>query len=488
MIAVPDGAIPDGAIPEGAPPMTRSANETMREVTERMLLSALRAEDAADAAEIARERAQFLADLGLHLGASLDQELTYTAISELGLPGLDAWCVVDVVEVDGGIRRIAVLHPEDAEAEAARALARQWPPSADDRIGVPVMNQDLAPVVVAVSPDTVLASLAPDENTQDLLWSLGTGPVLVVPIKAHDVLLGAITFVRSRSPSGYTAEDVRFGEALAARCAQALESARLYTAARAAWAAADAARAEGEAARHQAESANATKAQFLGTMSHELRTPLNAIGGYAQLIEMGLRGPVTDEQKLDLASIQRSKVHLLGLVDSVLNYAQIEAGRVQYVTADINVIEVVSGVHALVAPQMNAKGLAYRFEKCAHGLTARAEASKVTQIVLNLLGNATKFTPYGGHIIVTCGESAALGERRMVEVRVTDTGLGIAPDKIEAVFDPFVQIDRRLTSSDIGVGLGLAISRELARGMGGDLTAESAPNEGSTFTLTLPAA
>jgi signal transduction histidine kinase len=246
----------------------------------------------------------------------------------------------------------------------------------------------------------------------------------------------------------------------------------------------EAARAEADTARRAAEAANAVKAQFLATMSHELRTPLNAIGGYAQLIEMGVRGPVTAAQQEDLARIQQSQQHLLGLINSVLNYAKLEAGRVAYDLAEVRLAAAVAAVEALVSPQMRAKGLDFAVPACEPGLAALADAEKLRQIVLNLLSNATKFTPAGGRIAVECGEDGA----GRVFVRVTDTGVGIAPEQLESVFDPFVQVGRRLTTPGEGVGLGLAISRDLARGMGGDLSAESAPGAGSAFTLTLPAA
>ena len=246
----------------------------------------------------------------------------------------------------------------------------------------------------------------------------------------------------------------------------------------------EAARRDAEAARRAAEEANAAKGQFLATMSHELRTPLNAIGGYAQLIEMGVRGPVTPAQLADLARIQHSQQHLLGLINSVLNYAKLEAGRVAYDLADVPLGAAVAAVEALVAPQMRAEGVEYEFPSCDPALAARADAEKLRQIVLNLLSNAIKFTPAGGRISVLCEAAGPT----TVMVRVSDTGIGIAASQLGSIFDPFIQVDRRLTSPVEGVGLGLAISRDLARGMGGDLTAESALGVGSTFTLTLPRA
>jgi len=243
------------------------------------------------------------------------------------------------------------------------------------------------------------------------------------------------------------------------------------------------ARRDAEASRADAEKANRAKGEFLAVMSHELRTPLNAIGGYAELMEMGLRGPVTDEQRGDLTRIQQSQKHLLGLINQVLNYTRIETGSVRYDLGDVTVVEALAAAEALVVPQVRSKGLRYVLGGCDPATRVRADRDKLQQVLLNLLTNAIKFTDAGGEIRVAC--TARPGA---VALSVVDTGVGIAPDKLATVFEPFVQVDQRLTRPHEGVGLGLAISRDLARGMGGDLTAESAPGAGSTFTLTLPAA
>ena len=238
--------------------------------------------------------------------------------------------------------------------------------------------------------------------------------------------------------------------------------------------------AEAELARASAEAANRAKSEFLAVMSHELRTPLNAIGGYAELIELGIHGPVTAEQHTALARIQASQRHLLGLITSVLNYARVEGGVLTYAKDEVPLGETIATCEALTAPQMRAKRLTFRFEDRDTTLAALADREKVQQIVLNLLGNAIKFTDPDGRITVRCEatESHTL-------VKVEDTGVGIAAEHLLRVFDPFVQIDSKLTRTNEGVGLGLAISRDLARGMGGNLTAESTPGAGSVFTLTL---
>jgi PAS domain S-box-containing protein len=240
---------------------------------------------------------------------------------------------------------------------------------------------------------------------------------------------------------------------------------------------------ESEQARAEAEAANRVKSEFLAIMSHELRTPLNAIGGYTDLIEMGIRGPVTPTQREDLQRIRMSQRHLLGLINEVLSYAKIETGTVEFDVADVNVHDALSAAESLVAPQAQAKGLTLAVADCPATLVARADPEKVRQIVVNLLSNAVKFTEPGGAIEISCHVDDS-----RVFVRVHDTGIGIPADKLDLIFDPFVQVHAGSTRRHDGTGLGLAISRDLARGMGGDLTVDSALGTGSTFMLSLPLA
>jgi PAS domain S-box-containing protein len=242
-----------------------------------------------------------------------------------------------------------------------------------------------------------------------------------------------------------------------------------------------AARAEADAARVAAEHANDVKAQFLAAMSHELRTPLNAIGGYVDLLELGIRGPINAAQHEDLDRIRRNQRHLLGLINNVLNFAKIEAGHVEYHIAETRLHDVLEGMYSLVAPQVRARGLTYYYEPCSPAILVHADMEKVQQVLLNLLSNAIKFTEAGGHVRLECRNTDATAG-----IRVVDTGLGIPREKLEAIFQPFVQVDQNFTRQGQGTGLGLSISRELARAMGGDLTVESVLGDGTVFTLWLP--
>lgn len=242
------------------------------------------------------------------------------------------------------------------------------------------------------------------------------------------------------------------------------------------------------AARQVAEAANRGKGEFLSMMSHELRTPLNAIGGFAQLLEMEVRGPMSALQHDYLSRIQRAGQHLQSIIGDVLNYAHLDAGRVSFVMRDVVVERILDDAEMLVAAQVAEHGLTLGREHDAlwtgDSHRVHADGEKARQILINLLSNAIKFTAPGGRIVLGCG---IVG--KCVEIRVSDTGRGIEEEDLVKVFEPFVQIDRMSTPMpQQGVGLGLAISRDLARGMGGDLTASSTPGAGSTFTLILPSA
>lgn len=231
----------------------------------------------------------------------------------------------------------------------------------------------------------------------------------------------------------------------------------------------------------EARAASNAKSEFLTTMSHELRTPLNAIGGYVDLLQMGLRGPVTEDQRRDLARIKTSQEHLLGLISSVLDLSRIEAGSVRYDTTDIALDPFLAGLDALIGPQAAANSIRLERAPVAKDLAVVADREKLRQILLNLLSNAIRHAASGGSVLIS---AESRGDK--VAIIVEDSGPGVPPDKREVIFEPFVQLDRSLTQSREGLGLGLAISRDLARGMSGDLTAEGRIGGGGRFVLLLP--
>ena len=246
------------------------------------------------------------------------------------------------------------------------------------------------------------------------------------------------------------------------------------------------ARHEADAARRAAEQANQTKSDFLAAMSHELRTPLNAIAGYAELLELGVHGPLSESQRDAVRRIRRSEEILLGHINDVLNFAKIEAGRIEYDIDVVPLAEAIASVAPMIEPQFAAKRLGY-FTRVAPDVLVRTDRDKLQQILMNLLSNAVKFTASGGTVTIDLGTRAG-APAGFALLRVSDTGIGIPREKQDTVFDPFIQVHPRLTSSTEGTGLGLAISRDLARGMGGELRVRSVEGKGSTFTLALPLA
>jgi signal transduction histidine kinase len=240
---------------------------------------------------------------------------------------------------------------------------------------------------------------------------------------------------------------------------------------------------EAELARDQAQAANKAKSGFLAAMSHELRTPLNAIAGYTQILQLGVHGPLTDKQQDDLARIERSEKHLLGLINDVLNYARLEGGGMSVSAERVSADSLMTAVEEVITPQLQSRDLRYARHRDGDDLTLYCDPEKAEQVLVNILWNAVKFTPDGGMI-----ELHSCAVDGVARISVRDSGVGIPEDKLESIFEPFVQIERKLSSPVEGAGLGLAISRELARAMGGELRVRSKVGKGSVFTLELPLA
>lgn len=236
-------------------------------------------------------------------------------------------------------------------------------------------------------------------------------------------------------------------------------------------------------ARKIAEAASETKAKFLSMISHELRTPLQAISGYSDLLLRGMSGgPLSPAQANDVQAIRSATAELVRLLNDILDFARLEAGQTEMPLSVMPIQTALQRAEVLLRPKLEEAGLSYSRERCDSDILIRANADRLQQVLLNLLTNAIKFTPRGGLISVETDVS-----ERVATIRVRDTGSGIPAEQIERVFEPFVQIDRhRVETRQRGVGLGLSISRELTRAMGGDLTAASTVGQGSVFTITLP--
>jgi PAS domain S-box-containing protein len=408
------------------------------------------------AAERAAERAERLLEVAQALAGALAPGDVAAVALEQGMRavGADAGSVA-LLSADGAEFEVIGTrgYPAPVTERYRRFPLHPGRPFSDAVLsGQPLLLPDLA------------AWQARYPGTVDVIRETGYDGYAAAPILIEGRAVGALGF-SFRAAQGFDAGVGVFLETLAGQCGAALERARLYQAE--------------HAARAEAEAANRAKGQFLASMSHELRTPLNAIGGYVDLLQMELRGPVTDQQQKDLERIKRAQQHLLGLINDVLNFAKLEAGRIELRVRDVVLGEVLDEVEALIAPQAAARGIAYA-PAPGDGITVRADREKLEQVLLNLLSNAVKFTAPGGRVSMDWEEGD--GE---VRVRVHDTGVGVPPEKLASIFEPFVQVDPDLTRTRQGTGLGLAISRELARAMGGDITVRSAVGEGSTFTVHL---
>jgi signal transduction histidine kinase len=450
--------------------LIEGAKERQRAVVERLLLGALREQDAAAEASRANERSQYLATASRALSLSLDEPATRDTVRRLSLPRAGTWCMIDVIESNGAIHRLSVVHPDPAKQALVCMLEDQWP----SRSGDPTDAADSARALVSTQPTVLtgdsgaaLALAAHGEAHLSILREIGFGSLLVVPLVVRARAQGAITFVSREGDPPFSPDEIGLAVDIAARCAMALDNARLYR--------------EADALRLAAEAANQSKSQFLGTMSHELRTPLNVIGGFTELLELGIEGPVTEKQRGALARIKTSQQHLLMLITEILNFVRIESGRMEYHFGQTDLGDALVDVTDMLRGMAKEKSLTLVVPPGDAAVAAWADADRVRQILVNLIMNAVKYTPAGGTITVSC---ATLGDT--VVARVADTGPGIPANRLESIFEPFVQLTSGLTDRRGGVGLGLPISRDLARAMNGDVVVESTSPDGSCFTLILP--
>jgi signal transduction histidine kinase len=312
-----------------------------------------------------------------------------------------------------------------------------------------------------VSPARPAIARADDQaaTTWHALESLAAGPVLVVPIMARGRIVGALSFGRPAGHPLFSEREQRLAEELAQLVGLALEQLRIASV---------------------AEAAARTKSEFLAMMSHELRTPLNAIAGYAQLLEMGFRGPLTEGQRDAVSRILRGQEHLLSLVDAVLTFSRLTSGRLTIESTELDASDLIDLASEPLVVDFAAREIDFRIVPFPKRARVCADRERAVEILRHLLSNALKFTPRGGSVRVGCEEGGS-----MLRIVVTDTGRGIPEGQQDAIFQPFVQVEKGLTRSADGSGLGLAIGRELAERMGGTLTVTSQEGAGSRFVLSL---
>jgi PAS domain S-box-containing protein len=415
------------------------------------------------------ETQRLLAAASETLASSLDYHTTLKTVASLAVESLADWCAVAIGDSSGRYENVAVVHRDPERTRWAVEYNTLHPPRFDAPTGVPNVLRTGKSEFMPEIPEALLEASAESPEQLRVIRELGLHSYMVVPMIARGRTLGAITFISAESKRRFTGDDLWLAERLAGRAAIAVDNARLFE--------------EATAARKEAETANRAKMDFLASMSHELRTPLNAIAGYTDLIEMEIHGPITDAQRDTLARMKRSQHSLTRLIEQVLSFAKIEAGKLEYSFDSVNVHQSASRMGELIEPQARSAGVRYTYEPGDREAVVRADRERLEQIVLNLLSNAIKFTDEGGRVTLRVST-----EGDQVMVSVTDTGIGIPPEKQRMLFHPFVQLSEHADRRRKGVGLGLAISRDMARAMGGDIRVVSTPGQGSTFTLALPLA
>ncbi len=410
-----------------------------------------------DALSRTTEAAELLSDASRVLSSTLDYEKTLEAVARLAVGDISDWCTVDLVDTDGVIRQVVVAHIDEERIKWARELGKRYPPDYSGITGVGQVIRTGRPEIYPEITDEMLAASAQDPDHLAILRELRFKSALIVPMIARGRTLGALTMVSGEKGRSYGDADLALATELATRAALAIDNAQLY---------------------RSALAASEAKSAFLATMSHELRTPLNAIIGYQSLLKEGIDGPLNDSQLNQLERIRASADHLLALIDQILTFSRVEAGKEVVRREEISLRSIVEEAVAMVTPLAEVKGLALHAE--GDDVRLYTDGGKVRQILLNLLSNALKFSD-GGEIVIRSRSDA---EKAVVSV--IDAGIGIAPENLERIFDPFWQVEQRSTRKVGGTGLGLSVSRTLARLVGGDIRVESELGKGSTFTLTLP--
>jgi PAS domain S-box-containing protein len=403
------------------------------------------------------EGARLLSDASRVLASTLDYEKTLESVARLAVGELADWCGVDLVESDGRIRQVVVSHKDEAKIKWAKELNKRYPPDHSGPSGVGQVIRSGEPEMYPEITDEMLVATSRDADHLAIMRELQIKSALVVPMVARGRTLGALTLISTRQGRRYGEEDKALAMELATRAAIAIDNAQLYRGALA---------------------ASEAKSAFLATISHELRTPLNAIIGYTSLLEEGIDGSLNTSQLGQLVRIRGSADHLLRLIDEVLTFSRVDAGKEVVQAEEISLRPLIAEALSMVEPLARAKGLTVVDRSSDLQLTT--DEGKLRQILLNLLSNAIKFSD-GGDVIVDSGV-----EDGAVLISVTDHGIGIAPENLERIFDPFWQVEQRATRRVGGTGLGLSVSRSLARLLGGDVTVTSIAEKGSKFTVSLP--
>jgi PAS domain S-box-containing protein len=422
-----------------------------------------------DVSKKRREEARllFLAEAMRVLGESLDYTVTLAQVAKLAVPELADWVAVDVSEEGSGlVKRLAVAHVDPAKAEFARDLNVKYPPDPNASRGVYNVIRTGRAELYPVITDEMLRAGARDEEHLRISRELMLRSAMVAPLTARGHVLGAITFVAAESAFNYGEEDLNFAVDLAARCALAIDNARLFSGER--------------DARHSADLANRAKDEFLAKVSHELRTPLNAIMGWAHMLSSDSLADRKKERAIE--TIQRNSGAMAQLIEDLLDVSRIISGKMRLETQTVELSRAIEAALESERPIAAAKGVSLVCELDEPARLVRGDPARIQQIVWNLVSNAVKFTGSGGRVEITLRP-----EPGVVVLRVMDNGKGIEPTRLPHVFDAFWQEESGHAQSRSGLGLGLAIAKQLVELHGGSIEAKSAGiGHGASFEVRLP--
>jgi signal transduction histidine kinase/DNA-binding response OmpR family regulator len=404
-----------------------------------------------------------LGEVGRAVSSTLDLETVLSVIVHhaVQLTGTDGGAIY---EYDAPSQTFALRATHEMEPELIEALRSHPPRFGEGTVGRAAASRH--PVQIA----DILEEGTYDDRLRELFGRHGLRARLAVPLIRNEEIVGALV-VRRKLPGPFSSELTDLLQTFATQSVVAIQNARLFR--------------EIEEQRRELEAASRHKSQFLANMSHELRTPMNAIIGVGELLLEDARELGREEEVEPITRILRAARHLLTLINDILDLSKIEAGRMDLHVESFPILPLVEEVAETVRPQAEANGNRLRVE-CAADLGAmRADATRVRQALLNLASNAVKFTQ-GGLVAIAASRSTAEGGDSIV-LRVTDTGIGMSAEQMARLFQDFTQADASTTRKYGGTGLGLSISRRFCRMMGGDITVQSEPGRGSTFTIRLPA-
>jgi signal transduction histidine kinase len=401
-------------------------------------------------------RLKLLDQVSSVLASSLDYQRTLETTAKLAVPAVADWCCVDLL-VGDEIRQFAASFIDKSELQHITDVRARYSVDKNASTGLARVIRTGETVFAPDVNDRILAEQARSPEHLELMRSLKFRSGMVVPMVARGHIIGGLTMASVTPDRPFDEWSLALARDIASRAAVAIDNAQLYQA---------------------AVVANEAKANFLATMSHELRTPLTAIIGYEELLAEGVTGELSDGQRQKLSRIKTNAQQLLTLIEEILFYARTDEGLAATHLDEVEVQAAVNEAMSIVAPM--AGHVALTAELPDPRLTLRTDGGKLRQMLISVIENGVKFTEHG-RVTVRAYERGT-----DVVFEVQDTGIGIAPENLERVFDPFWQVDQRKTRRVGGSGLGLSNTRRFAKLLGGDVSVESQLGVGSTFRIVLP--